>query len=100
MKDRSYNKNPVNDIYRESRLKANSALHKFGILKTEFDNYSELIRLLGYPSFLSSNDFILHMTEEDYKITEALAGPNGYTIYRMLLIKHGLTESKKTVENS
>lgn len=51
--------------------------------------YYRLSLLLGK----TDGRMIPTFSDEDARVCEALLGPNGYAIYRMLLIKHGLTES-------
>jgi hypothetical protein len=48
-----------------------------------------LAKLLGKTSY---DNMLETFTEEDKQTCEALLGPNGYTVYRTLLIKRGLRD--------
>lgn len=51
--------------------------------------YGQLARILGHKNGTLAESF----TERDATTCVRLLGPNGYAIYRMLLVKHGLTKS-------
>lgn len=48
-----------------------------------------LAKLLGKKSYV---DMLETFSEEDYKLCEMLIGPNGRTIYKMLLVQRGLED--------
>ena len=68
------------------RLAAYNRLHGTvgGTVGLTADHLGEL---LGYKSY---EDLAFNQTEDDNRVLEALAGPHGYTIYKMLLIKRGM----------
>lgn len=71
------------------RIEANDALERLGLLKGTEGTYNVLKKLLGRdPNKAIGPTF----TVEDYKLCLLLAGPHTYTIYKMLCLKHGLTE--------
>jgi hypothetical protein len=75
--------------YRLARMAAYDALRHMGVI-TKWESDSILLtKLLGHDEgkhFLLGDDF----SEEDYYKCKLLAGPHGYSIYKMLCIKHGL----------
>ena len=67
------------------RLEAASLLAKWTDGKAKDSGYDGLCRLLGRPV-----DDFAKFNDEDARNLELLLGPNGYTIYRMLLVQRGI----------
>lgn len=85
-----YNKG-TRDLY--VRIFAHKNLIRMGL--NSKNGYHGLARLIGSPA----NTGLIGLSEEEVDILKLLAGPNAHTIYRMLLIKHGLTESQLFYRN-
>lgn len=58
-------------------------------------NLQLLADLLGHNTF---EELAVSADEDDLHTTKLLAGPNGYTIYKMLLAKRAKAGSNKPVE--
>lgn len=79
----------------ELRLLAKMKLAEF----TDYGDspyYTLLRKLLGKAEDTRLSGRFGEFTEEDRRICEALVGPNGYTIFRMLCIRRGINTSVKT----
>jgi hypothetical protein len=68
-------------------------LNKRANLKLPARTNLKLSALLGYKDY---DDMDANFTDEDRRICPMLASSHGYTIYRMLLEKRGLSESEVT----
>jgi hypothetical protein len=67
-----------------ARVAANGALIRFGYVTDLSDGYAGLIKLLGLKSFDGIGS---HISENTLRLCEALAGPHGYAIHKMLLLR-------------
>lgn len=74
-------------------MAADKKLRVWGV-KTGYDDYKLLKQLLGRGT--AQGRFVPSFNEDDYNTCLLLIGPNGYTIYKMLCLKHGLTELGKS----
>lgn len=72
-----------------ARVRAQKALMQWVSLSghDRFGSYERLAALVGHPNPVL---FTTTMTEEHIRLCQLLAGPNGYTIYKLLLIQRGL----------
>jgi hypothetical protein len=68
-----------------ARVIAQDALLRMGIIAHLHDGYSTLKMLLGANHQRMLSDSV--MTAEQIKICEALGGPHGWAIYKMLLAR-------------
>lgn len=67
-----------------ARVNANDALIRFGYVTDHSDGYAGLMKLLGIASFEGIGN---QMSGKHLRVCELLGGPNGYTIYKMLLLR-------------
>ena len=76
-------------IHNDEQRTYNSNLRCAVYLKfpDEIPSVDALVKLLGYKDF---TDMQRNFTSEDINICRALAGPHGYTIYKMILAKRSL----------
>lgn len=92
-------KEKIETKYREARMDAAKALTRMGVKTSTADlDYAMLIKVLGH-TYHSGFLLAKHMTDEDCYKCELLAGPHGYSIFKMLCVKHGLTEFVKNCED-
>ena len=68
-----------------ARMDAQSFLIKMG--SKDFNSYRSLAELLGNTLYSKENSLTAVMTIDDMRLCEALVGPHGYAIYRMLLAR-------------
>lgn len=71
-----------------ARLNAQQALYNMGVISDFSDKYALLFKLLG----IADRD---EMTMEHAYACDLIAGPHGYTIYKLLLIHSTGEETKQ-----
>lgn len=67
-----------------ARVNANEALIRFGHHIETPDGYTGLMKVLGIHEF---DGLASKITEDNLRLCELLAGPHGYAIYKMLLLR-------------
>lgn len=68
------------------RVRASRAMNRLGLAGDGVDAYELLTSLLGY---LNKETYMSHLLPQHHHILEAIAGPNGYAIYKALEAKRG-----------